>query len=289
MIQVLLLILKIIGISLLSVLGIILLVLAVILFAPVFYRVRVVHNPKETKVTAKVSFLFPLLLVTVEYLKKLSYKLRVFGFAVLNSEKPKKNEDTLLPAEPVTEVSSEEKPPEPNPEQTPHTEPKEEPEETQSSQEKKPGLFEKILSKIQKIRETIGNIVKKVRKLLHQKDEIQRILAKPETKKAISYVWAKLKRVLKHILPRKIKGYVAFGADNPATTGQVLGVLSVVYAKTGMLLEIRPNFTEKQLECDVELKGRIQVFTLLVIAVKVFLNQELRQLITDFKGLKEIE
>ena len=318
MIQVLLLILKIIGITLLSVLGIILLVLAVILFVPVFYRVRVVHNPKETKVTAKVSFLFPLLLVTVEYLKKLSYKLRVFGFAVLNSEKPKKekipkekktkkvkknkkkkqllsgereeaDEDTLLPAEPVTEVSSEEKPPEPNPEQTPHTEPKEEPEETQSSQEKKPGLFEKILSKIQKIRETIGNIVKKVRKLFHQKDEIQRILAKPETKKAISYVWAKLKRVLKHILPRKIKGYVAFGADNPATTGQVLGVLSVVYAKTGMLLEIRPNFTEKQLECDVELKGRIQVFTLLVIAVKVFLNQELRQLITDFKGLKEIE
>ena len=189
----------------------------------------------------------------------------------------------------MTEVSSEEKPPEPNPEQTPHTEPKEEPEETQSSQEKKPGLFEKILSKIQKIRETIGNIVKKVRKLFHQKDEIQRILAKPETKKAISYVWAKLKRVLKHILPRKIKGYVAFGADNPATTGQVLGVLSVVYAKTGMLLEIRPNFTEKQLECDVELKGRIQVFTLLVIAVKVFLNQELRQLIADFKGIKEIE
>ena len=118
---------------------------------------------------------------------------------------------------------------------------------------------------------------------------MQRILAQPETKKAISFVWEKLKRILKHVLPRKIKGYVAFGADNPATTGQVLGVLSVVYARTGMLLEIRPNFTEKQLECDVELKGRIQVFTLLVIAVKVFLNQELRKLITEFKGLKEIE
>ena len=318
MIQVLLFILKIIGITLLSVLGIVLLVLAVLLFVPIFYKVRIVHNPKETKVMAKVSFLFPLLLVTVEYCKKIFYKLRVFGFAVIDSERPKKEkvpkekkvkkiknkeekkqnspqpvayeddeEDFFAPLEPPSETLTEENQQGAEPEIETKEEP--EPAETQIPQEKKPGLFEKIRSKIQKIRETISNIVKKIRKLLHQKDEVQRILAKPETKKAISFVWEKLKRILKHGLPRKIKGYVAFGADNPATTGQVLGVLSVVYARTGMLLEIRPNFTEKQLECDVELKGRIQVFTLLVIAVKVFLNQELRKLITEFKGLKEIE
>ena len=86
-----------------------------------------------------------------------------------------------------------------------------------------------------------------------------------------------------------MKGYVAYGADNPATTGQVLGILSVLYARTGRLLDIRPNFEEKQLECDVELKGRIQVFTLLVIVVKVVLNKELRQLIKEFQKLKEIE
>ena len=310
MIQVLLLILKIIGITLLSVLGIILLVVALVLFVPVFYRVRIVHNPKETKVKAKVSFLFPLLLVTVEYCKKLFYKLRVFGFAVIDSEKPKKEkipkekktkkikkkekkqkpsqsaayeddkEDFFAPSESPSEIPEMEE----QQESKIETEPEEKPEP-----EEKQGLFEKIRSKIQKIRETIGNLIKKVRKLLHQKEEVQRILAQPETKKAISFVWEKLKRILKHVLPRKIKGYVAFGADNPATTGQVLGALSVVYARTGMLLEIRPNFTEKQLECDVELKGRIQVFTLLVIAVKVFLNQELRKLITEFKGLKEIE
>ena len=310
MIQVLLLILKIIGITLLSVLGIILLVVALVLFVPVFYRVRIVHNPKETKVKAKVSFLFPLLLVTVEYCKKLFYKLRVFGFAVIDSEKPKKEkipkekktkkikkkekkqkpsqsaayeddkEDFFAPSESPSEIPEMEE----QQESKIETEPEEKPEP-----EEKQGLFEKIRSKIQKIRETIGNLIKKVRKLFHQKEEVQRILAQPETKKAISFVWEKLKRILKHVLPRKIKGYVAFGADNPATTGQVLGALSVVYARTGMLLEIRPNFTEKQLECDVELKGRIQVFTLLVIAVKVFLNQELRKLITEFKGLKEIE
>ena len=196
-------------------------------------------------------------------------------------------EDFFVPLESPSETPKVEEQQGSEPEGGPKEEP--EPAEMQSSKEKKQGLFKKIRSKIQKIRETIGNIVKKVRKLLHQKEEIQRILAKQETKDAISFVWEKLKRILKHVFPRKIKGYVMYGADNPATTGQVLGALSVIYARTGMLLDIQPNFTEKQLECDVELKGRIQVFTLLVIAVKVFFNQKLRQLVTDFKGLKEIE
>lgn len=307
MIQALLLVLKIIGITLLSVLGLLLLVLLLVLFVPVCYRVRVIHTLENTQGKVKVSFLFPLLLVTVEYLKKLSYKVRVFGIAVVNSDKPKKEKQKKAKKvkkkkdkkrEPVTELLVEsvqvtqpenaetvsEKAEELKDEKASGPRQK----ETVNTQEKQ-RFFEKIKSKISKIRETISNIIKKIKRLLHQKEEVQRILSKPETKKALSFIWDKLKGLLKHILPRKVKGYVAFGADDPATTGQVLGVLSVVYARTGQLLEIRPNFQEKQLECDVELKGRVQVFTLLVIAVKVFLNQELRQLITEFKGLKDIE
>lgn len=310
MIQALLLILKIIGITLLSVLGLLLLVLLLVLFVPVRYKIRVIHTPENTHGKVRVSFLFPLLLVTVEYLKKLSYKVRIFGFALVNSEKPKK-EKKIRPkkqkskkakkkqgkqqkevTEPVVETVLVTDP------ETEETNLSEEPKIKEDSEarqkkaantQKKQGFFEKIKSKISKIRETISNVTQKIKRLLHQKEEVKRILSKPETKKALAFVWDKLKGLLKHILPRKIKGYAAFGADDPATTGQVLGVLSVVYARTGQLLEIRPNFQEKQLECDVELIGRVQVFTLLVIAVKVFLNQELRQLITELKGIKDIE
>lgn len=311
MIQVILLILKIIGITLLAVLGLILLIVALVLFVPVFYKVRIVHNPEKTQVKVRASFLFPLLLVTFEYLKKMSYKVRIFGFALLDSDKPKKkkpekekpkkekkpkkkkNQKKKTAAE-ATATLPEEAPAaktaaEPEPEEASRAQQQEPLSEQPSEADNKQGFFEKIRCKIQKIRETISNIVKKIKTLLHRKDEVQRILAKPETKQAVKFAWKELKHLLKHVLPRKIKGYVAFGADNPATTGQVLGVLGVMYARTGQLLEIRPNFAEKQLECDVELKGRVQVFTLLVIVVKVFLNQELRQLIDEFKKVKEIE
>lgn len=303
MIQVLLFILKIIGIVLLVVLGLILLILALVLFVPVFYRVKIVHNPEKTLIKARVSFLFPLLLVTVQYLKKLSYKVRIFGIALLDSDKPKKEKrkskkkkstgkKTRAEAVKKTEPESNEEPVLPKAtESKPGSEP--EPEQIKQkvveAKSEKNGFFKKIRRKIQKVRDTICNIVNKIKRVMHQKDEVQRILAKPETKRALKFAWDKLKRLLKHILPRKMKGYVAYGAEDPATTGQVLGGIGVVYAKTGQLLEIRPNFEEKQLECDVELKGQIQVFTLLVIAVKVFMNQELRQLITEFKNIKEIK
>jgi len=319
MIQILLLILKIIGITILAVLGLIFLVLALILFVPVFYRVRIIHNPQKTEVIGKVSFLWPAVTVVIQYLKKIFYKVKIFGIPILDSEKPKKEKkpskkkekrkkakknkekkissasEQSLPEENVTPL--EDSDPFPG-EQQEETKPeavqqsqKEEKQEipNQPKKEKKPGLFAKIKAKIQKIRETISKAVAKIKKLVHQKDEALRILGKPETKAAIHFVWDKLKRLLKHILPRKIKGYVAYGADNPATTGQVLGILSVVYARTGQVLEIRPNFMEKQLETDVLIKGRIQLFTLLLIGIKVALNKELRQVIKEFKGIKDIE
>lgn len=306
MIQVLLLILKIIGITLLAILGLLLVVLALVLFVPIFYRVKVIHNPEQTRVTARVSFLPPFLIASVQYVKKLSYKVRIFGLALLDSEKPKKSKKPKKEKENKKDKKDKKKKPEsaeqekaeqedvfapleqpgalpeykPEPEQIPQQEPE---------KEKKPGLFKKIKDKIQKIRETIRTTVNKIKKLLHQKDEVVRILQKDESKRVLAFVWKKLKRLLGHVFPRKIKGYVAFGADNPATTGQVLGILGVVYAKTGQLLEIRPNFCEKQLDCDILIKGHIQVFTLLMIAIKVALNKELRQLIKEFKKIKEIE
>jgi len=311
MIQVLLLILKIIGITVLAVLGAVLLVLAVVLFVPIFYRVRIIHNPEKTQVKARVSFLFPMVIASVEYLKKLSFKVRIFGIPLLDSEKTEKEKkpakkksrkqrkkhrkdkqsepETEEPTEESTATSTHVPPKEQKQEQLTVSELPEEKEEPKAEKTEKKSFFDKVRSKIKKIRETISNIVNKIKRLFRQKEEAKQILAKQETKAALNFAWDKLKHLLKHIFPRKIKGYVAYGADNPATTGQVLGILSVIYARCGQLLTIRPNFTEKQLESDVELRGRIQVFTLLVIAVKVFLNQELKQLLAEVKGIKEIE
>ena len=191
MIQILLLILKIIGITILAILGLILLVLALVLFVPVFYKVRIIHNPKETKITGKVSFLWPAIVVIVQYFKKLSYKVKLFGISILDSEKPKKEKTPKKKKEKKQKKkkagkSSDAKDTLPEEEifaplENPGTLPKAEPEDEASfenvaeesesfeettekpaqDKEKKPGIFAKIKAKIQKLRETISKTMVK--------------------------------------------------------------------------------------------------------------------------------
>lgn len=287
MIPLLVLLLKIIGIVLLGLLGMLLLILALVLFAPVFYRASVIHHPERTEITARIRYLFPLCQVTLQYLNGFSYKVRVFGYAMVDSKRPqpqkkekKKKKKTTEPEKqtPVQSVTAVEK--------TPSDKKVTLPEKTPVAEQVKKEENTKRKEKTEK--KTVRERLEQWKVLWHKKEEVQRILNKPESKQAISFVWSKCKHLFRHILPRNIKGYLAYGSSDPATTGKVLGMVSVLYAKTGPLVDIRPNFEEEQLECDLKLNGHIQLFTLLVIAAKVFFKKELRQMIEELKQVKEI-
>ena len=281
MIQVLLLILKIIGIILLALLLAVLVVLALVLFAPIRYRVRVIHNPEKTEVTGRASFLFPLVVVKFRYFEKVfTYKGRAAWYVFLESGKNKE-----IKAEREAEEAEETKETKESLEKIPPLAP---PKQTGENQEKKSRKEKQKKEKKETSGEKAG-FFDRIKRLLRQKDEVLRILSKTESKQAISFVWDKLKKTLRHILPRKVKGYLIYGSDDPATTGQVLGVISIFYAAMGPMLKIVPDFEKKRLECDLEFKGRLRVFTLLVILIKLYFNKELKKLIEEIKAIKEIE
>jgi len=302
MIQIILLLLKIIGITLLVLLGLILLVIALVLFVPICYRIRVIWKPDHKEIKGRVTFLFPFVIASVGWLEKLWYRVRIAGFCIVDSEKPKKEKrgkENSKKEKPKKEMlakgKTEEKKPElPVTEKRPDVSVegyneagKREPKE-QKQKESDSG-FKKIRQKWQNLRDTVRKAIAKIGRLLRQKDELQKLLSEPETKQVFSFIWEKCKKLFKHILPRKSKGYVAYGSSDPSTTGKVMGIISVLYAKTGPLVRVVPNFEEEQLEADLELKGRIQLFTLLVLAGKVFINKEIKQLIQKFKNIKEVE
>ena len=97
MIQVLLLILKIIGIALAVILGLVLFVVLVVLFVPIRYRARIIYKSEHLEVKGRVTFLCSMLNVTVQYLEKLTYKGRLFGIVFLDSEKEKKPKNEKKP------------------------------------------------------------------------------------------------------------------------------------------------------------------------------------------------
>lgn len=100
--------------------------------------------------------------------------------------------------------------------------------------------------------------------------------------KTIKVILRQVKAVVRHVLPRKARGKVVFGFDNPGTTGKVLSALSVAYAWYGDKIEIVPVFGESILEGEGSLKGRVQAGVIGARCVRVLLNKNFRKLAWSF-------
>lgn len=97
--------------------------------------------------------------------------------------------------------------------------------------------------------------------------------------------WHRLKKLLFRILPRADRLYLHFGFEDPATTGQVLGGLSILYPICGEKMELCPEFNEEILEGEVKCHGRIRPVSLVIFAVKSFLNKQFFSMVKQFKVL----
>ncbi len=141
-------------------------------------------------------------------------------------------------------------------------------------------IFIKIREGLQAIRNIFSNIKAKVH-LIKEFLEIE------DNRKGIGRVYAGLKKTLKHILPYKVKGVVRIGLDDPCSTGYLLGALSMIYPIYADKIQIIPDFQEEVLEGQVDAKGRIRAFTLLIIGIKLILNDNFKTLLKNVKELKE--
>lgn len=106
------------------------------------------------------------------------------------------------------------------------------------------------------------------------------------TRRAISLCVTHLVKLLKHINPKKSRIYLHFGFEDPASTGQALAVLGIVYPFLGPVLQVAPSFEQPVLEGDIFLKGRMRVAVFLRSGWVLFFNKDLRYLI---KALKKEE
>lgn len=304
--NVLLFLLKCIGILLLVLLGLLLLVTLLVLFVPVRYRGNLEKKeaPEEIfRADGLVSWLNPFLRVRIRYTeKKLHYSVRILGFGLLNSDKPKKEkkqkkkdkkidskkseEEKQLSVGSLTETEKDDKKAEPESSQ----------ENTESeSAKQKPSLFAKIKKLYEKIKAIPATIKKKVTKFIHtikllwhKKEKTVAFFENELHKTAMGKAWDIIKQMLRHVLPGKIKGHVEFGTGEPASTGKALGAIGVLYAWYGNGVTVVPDFYEKRVVAELEFKGRIRCGTLLRKGLRLLRDKEVKRFYKNFKKLLNV-
>ena len=314
MLQVLLMILKILGILILVILGIILAVLLLVLFVPVRYRGDAAFDGKPGG-GVLVSWLMHLVTVRVSYDGKATALVKVLWFRIFDKtvwpaeeestntvdradvqvgSVPEDEMDTIAPIEPVsvpktvdsanasvtseaTECSR----------KTESTTQRTEVSETQMPEVKESEVKESEdkESFISKISNAYQQICGKVNTGQEKIEQVRIFLNDQENRKTIGLLWRQVKKLLRHVLPRKISGRVRFGFDDPATTGQILTYISPFYGLYAKTLKLEPIFEEKVLDGELHVKGHIRAATLLWIVIRVVLNKNFRVLLKKAMAL----
>ncbi len=304
------LVLKIIGIVLLSILALILLLIALVLFVPIRYEATVFADGTDLEKLrghAKVHWLLHLASFGAVFENKQSKLFgRVAFFKLLGEkkekeERPPKKDNKRKRQKDIEDEFFEDFPEDDVMEDFQHDEVMEqglteEPRESKDadrekaedfSQEKAPkkdkerpkkknskAKKEKKAKKIKKPKNP-NSLPKRLKRLYEKREKVARVFEKE--KKNLHVALRRTGRILKKILPRKCKGYVEFGMADPATTGKILGYVSALYAMTGPILNLYPDFTEQKLKADVKLKGHFTLFSIGVYVLQVPFNKELRR------------
>jgi hypothetical protein len=142
------------------------------------------------------------------------------------------------------------------------------------------GIVNKLISKVKAISEKWSALKRK-------KDAYTKLWNNKRTKEAVKYMKAQLIILLKHIKPRRWKGKLTYGTGDPATCGQHLGYMSILFPVYGDNFDITPNFNEKICEGDIFMKGRIRLWTVGICILKVLLNKNCKITIDRFKRIRE--
>ena len=96
-------------------------------------------------------------------------------------------------------------------------------------------------------------------------------------KRAFEVTKKQLIRVLKMIIPRKFRMDILLGLGDPATTAQVLAAVNIADAFLNYDIDLEPDFENKVVEADVDIKGKIALWRVLLSAARVYFNKDIRK------------
>lgn len=323
MIHILFMILKALGILILVLLFLVLLIVCTVLFLPFCYRAQVLKEEEGfacVKASGRVSWLFGAVALTASYEEqKAEAQILLFGASLetwkRRLKKIRRGEASVPRTEenetenaPEAEKTAEQKAPDQKEKQQKVTAQKEQPEQEQEPDAPKKSILERFFGRIEYLPEKLLNLASRLLQTAFRLLELPfRLLEKLEQKiqagRRLKRKWESVKKFfrskmfreallhakkevlyfLKKAAPKKVTGTVRFGFDDPALTGETLGILGMIYGKLPKDLSIQPDFEQEILQGDVRMKGSFQAVTAAGIALRLFRDQNLRKTIRHFK------
>ncbi len=114
------------------------------------------------------------------------------------------------------------------------------------------------------------------------------LITKDENRNFIKYVFGRLKKFLKHIGIKRIKTDLTFCLKDPQYTGLATGALSLIPLMYMYDIKIYPNFVDEEyyIRGNFHLRGSIQIFYILVLALSIVSKKQFRQIFSQIRRIR---
>ncbi len=177
-------------------------------------------------------------------------------------------------------------------------------EQDEQNEQPRPGILEKIWFSCRRICDKIGQMIQAVRNawrrlldlrrcmaqlgrkliaLLRRPGELLEFLEEYEAREIFGGVIGHLAFLALHYKPRRIRGYLRFGTGNPATTGQLAGLVYLLLPARADRFEVLPEFNETIFETDTVCSGHIRALHVLRVLWRGFRDKKLRRMINKLR------
>ena len=152
---------------------------------------------------------------------------------------------------------------------------------------KKLNIFAKIEEIKEKIEAKWTAFKEDFLSLNNKKEAVLKFINAEGTADGIFYLLTQSKILVKMILPKKIKGWLRFGTGDVYTEGQYLTYLCFVYPLYAGKFDILPEWDEEVIEVDASFSGKIRMFAMLLIGLKLLFSKKVKALLRNFNRCKK--
>lgn len=139
----------------------------------------------------------------------------------------------------------------------------------------KKSIFKRLEEIYNSTKEKINHYLEILRKVLKEVND-------EHNQGALLHVLKMIGIPVKYFFNKKLKVYIKLGMDDPSTTGEILGVAYATAAVFGLNLVVEPDFENKVFELDAGFKGRVFIISILIWALKIYKNKDVKIVIDKF-------
>ena len=133
---------------------------------------------------------------------------------------------------------------------------------------------DKVDEVLDKADQKVDEVDKKYNDIMVKVDHVLQFLDRDYVERTIKRVLNIVKRLFGTIKPKKSKGYLHMGLKSSADTGMMLGKIAAFYPMYGRWLTIEPDFYNKVIEGEIDIKGRIYLFRVVGPVLRMALTRD---------------